>query len=74
VKKDGSNVEFDVYSFVTTAPNCLTVSINNEFKRRSYLYWLSGSPIDAFALIASRLRTCCLPAAAIYKAPRVFAA
>jgi putative SOS response-associated peptidase YedK len=30
VKKDGPNVEIDVYSFMTTAPNALTDSINHE--------------------------------------------
>lgn len=30
VKKDGPNVEIDVYSFMTTEPNALTVSINHE--------------------------------------------
>ena len=30
VKKDGPNVELDVYSFMTTAPNALAGSINHE--------------------------------------------
>lgn len=30
IKKDGPNVELDVYSFMTTVPNALTSSINHE--------------------------------------------
>jgi putative SOS response-associated peptidase YedK len=30
VKKDGPNVDVDVYSFMTTMPNAFTASINHE--------------------------------------------
>ena len=59
VKKDGPNVDLDVYSFLTTAPNELTRSINHE--RMPVLLssedqietWLTGTPVEAFALIKS---------------------
>jgi len=66
VKKDGPNVELDVYSFMTTVPNAATASINHE--RSPVLLttdaerdaWLTGSADEARALIApidgSRLR------------------
>lgn len=53
---DRPNVELDVYSFVTTAPNALTVSINHEqmpvllSEKAGFETWLSGSPAEAFAL------------------------
>ena len=49
VKKDGPNVEIDVYSFMTTAPNALTDSINHErmpvllSEEADFETWLSGS-------------------------------
>jgi putative SOS response-associated peptidase YedK len=59
IKKDGPVVDLDVYSFMTTEPNALTVSINHE--RMPVLLsgddqfetWLSGSPADAFSLAMS---------------------
>lgn len=57
VKKDGPNVDIDVYSFMTTEPNSATSSINHE---RSPLLlmsdeardtWLDGSLIEAKALV-----------------------
>jgi putative SOS response-associated peptidase YedK len=59
VKKDGPNVELDVYGFVTTAPNALTDSINHErmpvllSEEADFERWLSGSPAEAFALARS---------------------
>ncbi len=57
VKKDGPNVDIDVYSFMTTEPNSATSSINHE---RSPLLlmsdeardtWLDGSRNEAKALV-----------------------
>jgi putative SOS response-associated peptidase YedK len=59
IKKDGPNVELDVYSFMTTAPNALTDSINHErmpvllTSETDFETWLSGSPPEAFALARS---------------------
>lgn len=59
VKKDGPNVELDVYSFMTTDPNALTVSINHErmpvllSEEAEFERWLSGTPDEAFALARS---------------------
>jgi putative SOS response-associated peptidase YedK len=56
VKKDGPNVELDVYSFMTTAPNALTDSINHErmpvllSEKTEFETWLSGSPAKALTL------------------------
>jgi putative SOS response-associated peptidase YedK len=58
VKKDGPNVELDVYSFMTT-PNALTDSINHErmpvllSEEAEFETWLSGTPAEAFALARS---------------------
>ena len=57
VKKDGPNVEQDVFSFMTTTPNALTQSINHE--RSPVLLtgpddgdqWLHGSFEEACALL-----------------------
>lgn len=59
VKKDGPTVELDVYSFMTTAPNALTGSINHErmpvllSKEDEFETWLSGSPSEAFTFARS---------------------
>jgi putative SOS response-associated peptidase YedK len=59
VKKDGPNVELDVYSFMTTAPNALTDSINHErmpvllSEEAEFETWLSGSPAEALTLARS---------------------
>ena len=59
MKKDGPNVELDVYSFMTTAPNALTNSINHErmpvllSEEADFETWLSGTPAEAFALARS---------------------
>lgn len=57
IKKDGPNVEIDVYSFMTTLPNELTSSINHE--RSPVLLttdderdiWLTGSTKEALSVI-----------------------
>jgi putative SOS response-associated peptidase YedK len=59
VKKDGPNLNLEVFAFMTTEPNELTVSINHE--RMPVLLstdeqcdtWLSGSTREAFALARS---------------------
>jgi putative SOS response-associated peptidase YedK len=59
VKKDGPTVDLDVYSFMTTAPNALTDSINHErmpvllSEEEDFETWLSGTPAEAFALARS---------------------
>jgi putative SOS response-associated peptidase YedK len=59
IKKDGPAVELDVYSFLTTTPNALTVSINHErmpvllSSEDQFETWLSGEPAEAFALAKS---------------------
>lgn len=59
MKKDGPNVELDVYSCMTTAPNVLTDSINHErmpvllSEEAEFETWLSGSRAEAFALARS---------------------
>jgi putative SOS response-associated peptidase YedK len=59
VKKDGPNVDLNVFSFMTTAPNALTDSINHErmpvllSKKEEFEIWLSGTPAEAFALARS---------------------
>jgi putative SOS response-associated peptidase YedK len=59
VKKDGPNVDLDVYSFLTTAPNELTRSINHErmpvllSSEDEFETWLSGTPAKAFGLVKS---------------------
>ena len=58
-KKNGPNVELDVYSFMTTAPNALTDSINHErmpvllTEEADFETWLLGSPAEAFTLARS---------------------
>lgn len=57
IKKDGPNVEMDVFSFVTTLPNALTETINHE--RSPVLLttpqdceiWLNGSVAEARSVI-----------------------
>jgi putative SOS response-associated peptidase YedK len=57
--KDGPNVELDVYSFMTTAPNALTDTINHErmpvllSEEADFETWLSGTPAEAFTLARS---------------------
>lgn len=57
IKKDGPNIELDVYSFMTTEPNSATASINHE--RSPILLttdeardtWLNGTTKEAFELV-----------------------
>ena len=57
IKKDGPNVDLEVFSFVTTLPNALTQTINHE--RSPVLLtapdacelWLRGSPEEARSLV-----------------------
>lgn len=59
MKKYEPNVELDVYSFTTTEPNALTVSINHErmpvllSEEDEFETWLSGTPAEAFTLARS---------------------
>ncbi len=59
LKKDGANVDLEVYAFMTTEPNELTVSINHErmpvllSEPSQFDTWLNGSPQEAFALARS---------------------
>jgi putative SOS response-associated peptidase YedK len=56
LKKDGPDVDLDVYSIMTTTPNELTASINHErmpvllSSEDQWDAWLTGSTDDAFAL------------------------
>lgn len=56
LKKDGPEVEIDVYSIMTTTPNELTASINHErmpvllTSEVEWAMWLYGTPEAAFAL------------------------
>ena len=57
VKKDGPDVEVDVFSFLTTMPNALTATVNDErmpvllVSESDFDTWLQGSPEEAFALV-----------------------
>lgn len=57
LKKDGPSVTLDVFAFMTTEPNALTVSINHErmpvllSTEEQFETWLKGSPKEAFALV-----------------------
>ena len=57
VKKDGPNVELDVYSFMTTLPNELTASINHErspvllTSEDQFEQWIRGRTDNARALL-----------------------
>jgi putative SOS response-associated peptidase YedK len=59
LKKGGDNVELEVFAFMTTEPNELTVSINHErmpvliSDPADFETWLSGSPEEAFKLARS---------------------
>jgi putative SOS response-associated peptidase YedK len=58
-KKDGPNVEIEVYSFMTTQPNSLVSTINHERMpvvlsgEEDWETWLRGTPNEAFALARS---------------------
>jgi putative SOS response-associated peptidase YedK len=57
VKKDGPNVDIEVFSFMTTLPNPLTMTINHErspvllTEEAEFATWLTGTPDEAFGLI-----------------------
>ena len=57
IKKDGPNVDLNVFSFMTTLPNALTATINHErspvifTEEEQFATWLRGSPDEAFGLI-----------------------
>ena len=59
LKKDGENVDQEVFAFMTTEPNELTQSINHErmpvlmSDPAAFETWLSGSTEDAFKLARS---------------------
>ena len=56
VKKDGPNVELEVYAFLTTTPNPLVATVNHErmpvllTREEEFDTWLNGAPHVAFAL------------------------
>ena len=56
IRKNGDNVDQDVFAFMTTEPNELTVSVNHErmpvllSEPEHFDIWLNGSPEEAFAL------------------------
>jgi putative SOS response-associated peptidase YedK len=54
LKKDGPNVDLEVYSFLTTTPNKLVATINHErmpvLLTREEFDWLCNDPMDALAL------------------------
>jgi putative SOS response-associated peptidase YedK len=66
IKKDGPNIELEVYSFLTTTPNPLVEIINHErmpvllSEPDEFETWLKGTPNEAMALArpypAERLR------------------
>ena len=59
LKKNGDNVDQEVFAFMTTEPNELTASINHErmpvlmSDPTDFETWLSGSTEDAFKLARS---------------------
>ena len=59
LKKNGENVDQEVFAFMTTEPNELTASINHErmpvlmSEPADFETWLSGSTEEAFKLARS---------------------
>ena len=57
IKKDGPNIDLEVFSFMTTLPNTLTATINHErspvllTEEEQLATWLTGTPDEAFGLI-----------------------
>jgi putative SOS response-associated peptidase YedK len=57
LKKDGPEVEVDVYAFMTTTPNALVATINHErmpvilATEAAHRTWLEGTAEQAFALV-----------------------
>jgi putative SOS response-associated peptidase YedK len=66
MKKDGPDVEVDVYAFMTTSPNALTATIMHDrmpvllSEPAEWETWLTGSPDAAYSLVrtydAERMR------------------
>jgi len=55
LKKNGEPAEQEVFAFMTTEPNALTVSINHErmpvlLREDQFETWLQGTPEQAYAL------------------------
>jgi putative SOS response-associated peptidase YedK len=56
LKKDGPNVELDVYAFLTTTPNSLVATINHErmpvllSSEEQFDIWMNGTPKEAMEL------------------------
>ena len=56
VRKDGPNVEIEVYSFLTTTPNAMVATINHErmpvllTRKDEFETWLKGTAGEALAL------------------------
>jgi putative SOS response-associated peptidase YedK len=59
IKKNGENVEQEVFAFMTTEPNELTASINHErmpvllSSPDHFETWMNGTPTEAFSLAKS---------------------
>jgi putative SOS response-associated peptidase YedK len=57
IKKDGVNVDLEVFAFMTTLPNALTETINHErspvllTEEDQFATWLTGPPDEAFSLV-----------------------
>jgi putative SOS response-associated peptidase YedK len=57
IKKAGANVDIEVFSFMTTLPNSLTITINHERSpvlltdETQFSTWLTGTPEQASGLI-----------------------
>ena len=57
IKKDGANVDLEVFWFMTTLPNTFTATINHErspvllTEEKQFATWLTGTPEEAFSLI-----------------------
>lgn len=57
LKKDGPTVEIEVFSFLTTTPNALTATVNDErmpvllTSEQDFDNWMHGSPEEAFSLM-----------------------
>jgi putative SOS response-associated peptidase YedK len=57
IKKDGPNVDIELFSFLTTLPNTLTQTINHErspvllTEEEEFSTWLTGTPQEAFGLV-----------------------
>jgi putative SOS response-associated peptidase YedK len=57
IKKDGPNVDMEVFSFMTTLPNSLTSTINHErspvllTEEAEFNTWLTGTAEEAMAVV-----------------------